>query len=69
MTISDWFRGNNSDGPVEQFQTDDGKALLNNQVDSLVYAMAAFAPPAAGQSTLPDDYRMILDPIIAANWK
>jgi hypothetical protein len=31
--------------------------------------MAAFAPPAAGQTTLPDDYRTALQPVIAANWK
>jgi hypothetical protein len=31
--------------------------------------MAAFAPPAAGQTTLPTDYQTALNPIIAASWK
>ncbi|MBI5568598.1 MAG: hypothetical protein HY914_01500 [Desulfomonile tiedjei] len=66
-TISNWYRG--SAFQVEQFKTSDGKALLNTQVDLLVSAMAAFAPPAAGQTTLPLDYQDKLNPVIAANWK
>lgn len=66
-TISDWYRG--SAYQVEQFKTSDGQALLNNQVDALVSAMAAFAPPAPGQTTLPDYYQNILNPVIAANWR
>jgi hypothetical protein len=30
--------------------------------------MAAFAPPAAGQTSLPSDYQSALAPVIAANW-
>ena len=54
---------------VEQFRTIDGKVLLDTQVDQLVNAMAAFAPPAAGQTTLPAAYQAVLNPVIAANWK
>ena len=66
-TISDWYSG--SAYHVEQFKTSDGKMLLDSQVDALVSAMAAFAPPAAGQTTLPADYQTALNPVIAANWK
>jgi hypothetical protein len=31
--------------------------------------MAAFAPPAPGQETLPPDYAATLNPVIAANWQ
>ncbi|MCA3033073.1 MAG: hypothetical protein ING21_08410 [Burkholderiales bacterium] len=66
-TISNWYSG--STYHVEQFKTSDGKMLLDSQVDALVSAMAAFAPPAAGQTTLPSDYQTALNPVIAANWK
>jgi len=66
-TIGNWYSGKAY--RVEQFQASDGKALLENQVDALIAAMAAFAPPAAGQTTLAADYQMALQPVIAANWK
>jgi Ca2+-binding RTX toxin-like protein len=66
-TISYWYA--DKAHHVEQFKTADGKVLLDSQVDVLVSAMAAFAPPAAGQSTLPANYQAALNPVIAANWK
>ena len=66
-TISNWYSG--SAHHVEQFKTSDGKMLLDSQVDALVSAMAAFAPPAAGQTTLAANYQTALNPVIAANWK
>ncbi len=66
-TISNWYSA--SAYHVEQFKTADGKMLLDSQVDALVSAMAAFAPPAAGQTTLPADYQTALNPVIAANWR
>jgi len=66
-TIRNWYSG--SAYHVEQFMTADGTMLLDSQVDALVSAMAAFAPPAAGQTTLPADYQAALNPVIAANWK
>jgi Ca2+-binding RTX toxin-like protein len=66
-TISNWYSGNANH--IEQFKTANGKMLLDSQVDALVSAMAAFAPPAAGQTTLPPDYQAALAPVIAANWK
>jgi hypothetical protein len=43
--------------------------LLDSQVQSLVSAMAAFAPPAAGQTTLTVSYQNALGGVIAANWQ
>jgi len=42
--------------------------LLDLQVNNLVQAMAAFAPPAPGETTLPPSYQTALAPVIAANW-
>ena len=67
MTISGWY--NTANNHIEQFVTSDGKALLDSQIDSLVSAMAAFSPPAAGQTSLPPDYQTALNPVLSANWK
>ncbi|SEE53847.1 calcium-binding protein [Pseudomonas kilonensis] len=64
VTISKWSSsdqaGTQKAQHVEQFRTADGKVLLDNQVDQLVGAMAAFAPPAAGQTSLPNNYKEAL---------
>jgi Ca2+-binding RTX toxin-like protein len=66
LTIQNWYSG--SAYHVEQFKTADGKLLLDTQVENLVQAMAAFAPPAAGQTTLPPAVQTALAPVLAANW-
>ncbi|WP_422088159.1 calcium-binding protein [Variovorax sp.] len=66
VTIKDWYRGNQYH--VEKFKTGDGKILLDTQVQNLVQAMASFAPPTPGQTTLPPNYQSSLAPVIAANW-
>lgn len=66
VSINGWYDGTASQ--IEVFRTGDGKVLQSNQVQALVDAMAAFAPPAAGQTTLPQDYRDALQGVIAANW-
>ncbi|BBA32636.1 hemolysin-type calcium binding domain protein [Methylocaldum marinum] len=66
-TISNWYSG--SAYHLERFQTADGQALLDSQVENLVTAMAAFAPPSAGQTTLPQNYQDALNSVIAANWQ
>jgi Ca2+-binding RTX toxin-like protein len=66
-TISSWYKGGQYH--VEQFRTADGRTLLDSNVQNLVNAMAAFAPPAAGQTTLPANYQNTLVPVIAANWQ
>ena len=66
MTLSNWYLG--SQYHVEEFKTSDGKMLLDSQVQNLVQAMAAFAPPAAGQTTLTAAQQATLAPVLAANW-
>ena len=53
---------------IDAFETSSGQTLLSNQVDQLVQAMAAFAPPAPGVSTLSQDLRSALTPVLAASW-
>jgi hypothetical protein len=53
---------------VEQIKTSDGKTLSDSTVQNLVSAMASFAPPTLGQTTLPTSYASALTPVIAANW-
>ncbi len=65
--LQNWYLGNQYH--VEQFQTSDGKTLLDSKVQDLVNAMASFAPPGAGQTTLPPAYQSALLPIIAADWR
>jgi Ca2+-binding RTX toxin-like protein len=67
LTLENWYLG--SSYHVEQFQTADGKLLLDSRVENLVQAMAAFAPPAGGQTTLPPTYQDTLAPVIGANWQ
>jgi Ca2+-binding RTX toxin-like protein len=66
-TIDSWYLG--SRYQIEQLQIANGRTLLSSTVDSLVSAMAAFAPPTAGQTTLPTHYQSSLNTVIAANWK
>ncbi|WP_427500878.1 calcium-binding protein [Methylomonas sp. MED-D] len=68
LVVQNWYSG--SANHVEQFKTTDGNlTLLDSQVESLVSAMAAFAPPSSGQTTLPTNYQTALAPVIAANWQ
>lgn len=71
VTLKDWYSGYQYPGSqyhLEQIQTSDGKVLLDSQVQNLVDAMAAFAPPAAGQTTLTGTAATTLTPVLAANW-
>ncbi|WP_310450657.1 calcium-binding protein [Sulfuritalea sp.] len=68
LTIQYWYF-NASDYHVEQFKTSTGKLLTDARVENLVQAMAAFSPPAAGQTTLPQSYQDALATTIAANWQ
>ncbi len=66
-TISNWYSGNAY--RIEEFTTADGKTLLDTRVENLVSAMASFAPPAAGQTSLSPEYDAALTPVITANWQ
>ena len=68
LNDSGWYSMGNS-ARIEQFETADSKLLQKNQVDALVQAMAAFAPPALGQTSLLPDYQATLAPVIAAGWQ
>ena len=65
--VQNWYLG--SQYRVEQFHTADGKTLLESKVQDLVSAMAAFAPPGLGQTSLPPSYQTALAPVIAADWQ
>lgn len=68
LVIDKWYAG--SQYRVEEFKTTDGnKTLLESRVQNLVDAMASFAPPASGQTTLPENYQTALASVIAANWQ
>jgi len=67
IEINGWY-----DSPfneIEEFELADGQLLLNENVNTLVQAMAAFSPPAAGQTTLAPNYAADLAPVIAASWQ
>jgi len=66
VQIANWYAG--ASYHVERFKTADGQTLLDSNVQNLVNAMAAFAPPSMGQTTLPTNYQSTLQPTIAANW-
>ncbi|VVE15732.1 Bifunctional hemolysin/adenylate cyclase [Pandoraea terrae] len=66
-TVRNWYAGEAFH--LDQIKSADRKTLTDSQVDQLVSAMAAFSPPVAGQSTLPDDYRTALAPVLAASWQ
>ncbi|CAK7009681.1 calcium-binding protein [Saezia sanguinis] len=67
ITISSWYSGDAYH--IEQMQTSSGQTLAHSQIDALVSAMAAFAPPAAGQTSLTPEQQAALAPVIAANWQ
>lgn len=66
ITVQNWYLGN--DYHVEQIKTSDNKVLLDTQVEALVQAMASFAPPAMGQTSLTASQQTALAPVLAANW-
>ncbi len=66
VTVNNWYAG--TQYRIEELQLSDGQKLLHAQVDALVQAMAAFAPPAPGQTTLTPEQQSALAPVIAAAW-
>lgn len=53
---------------AEPFKAGDGKLPLDPQVQSLVQAMAAFAPPPVDQTTLMSQQPTAPAPVLAASW-
>ncbi len=72
LTVRNWYGGaaNRLDS-IELAGSDGaaGKRLLQSQVEGLVSAMAAFAVPAAGTTSLPANYQTTLNPILASSWQ
>lgn len=66
IDVTGWYNG--SSQAIQSFDAGDGKILTSDDVNALVSAMAAFSPPAAGSTTLPENYQSQLQPVIAANW-
>lgn len=66
-TVRKWYAGKAF--RIDRIQLADGRALTDGKVDQLVDAMASFAPPAAGQTSLSENHRTALAPILAANWQ
>jgi Ca2+-binding RTX toxin-like protein/LysM repeat protein len=67
FTVSNWYLGEQHH--VEQFKTSGGLVLLDSQVNSLVQAMAGFAPPAMGETSLTAAMQTTLAPALAASWQ
>lgn len=57
IRVKDWYVGGASgaDNHIERIHTSDGRTLYNTDVEKLVHAMAAFAPPQAGQTRWSND--------------
>jgi len=67
VTVTGWYLGTSYH--VESIVAGgSGKTLSDTNVQGLVDAMAAFTPPAAGQTTLPANYNTALSGIIASSW-
>ncbi|WP_223879376.1 calcium-binding protein [Chitinimonas arctica] len=67
LNLRNWYSG--SAYHVDSIELASGQRLLESQVDAMVSAMAAFAPPAPGESALLPEYQAVLNPLIAVNWK
>jgi hypothetical protein len=63
LTINGWYASPGKQ--IESFHLSDGQALQAGRVQQLVDAMAAFAPPSAGQTSLPQPYQTALQPVIS----
>jgi Ca2+-binding RTX toxin-like protein len=66
INVQNWY--SDTAKRVDGFALADGKTLLANEVQTLVEAMAAFAAPALGQTSLTTAQHTVLDSVIAASW-
>ncbi|VUZ25596.1 Uncharacterised protein [uncultured Comamonas sp.] len=67
LIIKDWYRGDA--WRIDEFRTSNGAVLNGQSVQQLVQAMAQFAPPAAGQSTLSAMQSPTLQTVVATSWQ
>jgi hypothetical protein len=66
VKVSSWFLGDSYH--VGEIQTDNSR-LSHTLVNQLVEAMAAFNPPAPGQTGPSAEVEREIAPVIAANWQ
>jgi Ca2+-binding RTX toxin-like protein len=66
-TISGWY--SNAQNQVANIKDASGHNLAAANVEALVAAMAAFAAPPIGQTTLDTSLQTHLQPVIAASWQ
>ena len=66
LDVQGWYTGTNSQ--LKTIELSNGQTLYRNDVQKLVDAMAAFAPPTASQTAYTQDERNALTPVLAANW-
>lgn len=66
VTVSEYFAYRKD--VLDIVEVADGKFLDTANIDRLIDAMAAFAPPALGQTNLPSNYQQALAPVLAAAW-
>jgi Ca2+-binding RTX toxin-like protein len=67
VTIEGWYASSNN--RIEKITAvGDNKSLSYSKVNALVTAMAAFAPPAQGQTTLPSNVQTSLSKLLASSW-
>ncbi|MBH1971482.1 MAG: calcium-binding protein [Moraxellaceae bacterium] len=66
VKVQDWYSLPSK--RVDALQLADGNTLLASEVETLVSAMAAFTPPAIGQTSLTTQQHAALDTVIATSW-
>ena len=67
VTISGWFA--NSSRVIETMTTGDGYSLDSSDIAQLVQAMAAFSPPAMGQTEIDQTTLDQLAPTLTSTWQ
>ena len=68
LSIKNWYGDDESTQPA-RFEVDTGEVLMRNQVEQLINAVAAFAPPVAGALNLDPDQQTQYQQIIATHWR
>ncbi|MCP4487098.1 MAG: calcium-binding protein, partial [Gammaproteobacteria bacterium] len=66
IIIDNWYSGANYQ--LESIETG-SSALLNNQIDQLVSAMASYSVPSGAGNVIPQDVKDALQPILADSWQ
>jgi hypothetical protein len=66
LLIADWYT--TPAKQVDSFELSNGAVLLAAEVQTLVTAMAAFAPPTLGNTSLNTAQHAALDNVITVSW-